>query len=144
VQYSRRFYAEVLQDPKTASPILFPETVFNAPSSHLSALLASPAANYTLVGDYHCFTDGLDLARFWLITGRAEEVLLVAAEELDWLSAEAIQLLDPTTPLTEGAVALLLGKSHKAEASEASFPIPSLGQGFVLNGAWRYLAESCL
>src|SRR5687767_15655864 len=32
VNYSRRFYDETLRDPATASPLLFPETVFNAPS----------------------------------------------------------------------------------------------------------------
>ena len=30
VNYSRRFYEEVLKDPATASPLIFPETVFNA------------------------------------------------------------------------------------------------------------------
>jgi len=28
ISYSRRFYEEVLQDPTTASPMIFPETVF--------------------------------------------------------------------------------------------------------------------
>ena len=30
VMYSRRFYEEVLQNPATASPLIFPETVFNS------------------------------------------------------------------------------------------------------------------
>ena len=51
VTYSRRFYEEVLRDPATASPLIFPETVFNAPASHLAAYLNSPTINYTLVGD---------------------------------------------------------------------------------------------
>ena len=38
VTYSRRFYEEVLRDPATASPLIFPETVFNAPASHLVGL----------------------------------------------------------------------------------------------------------
>ena len=33
VNYSRRFYEEVLREPATASPLIFPETVFNAPAS---------------------------------------------------------------------------------------------------------------
>src|SRR5262245_26804083 len=37
VNYSRRFYDETLKDPATASPLVFPETVFNAPASHLAA-----------------------------------------------------------------------------------------------------------
>src|SRR6266568_1887131 len=43
VNYSRRFYDETLKDPATASPLVFPETVFNAPASHLAALLGTTA-----------------------------------------------------------------------------------------------------
>jgi len=45
VNYSRRFYDEALKDPATASPLVFPETVFNAPASHLAALLGTTAMN---------------------------------------------------------------------------------------------------
>ena len=51
VNYSNRFFGEVLADPAVASPILFPETVFNAPSSHLSSLFNSTAPNDTILGD---------------------------------------------------------------------------------------------
>ena len=37
VNYSCRFYEETLKDPTTASPLLFPETVYAAPASHLAA-----------------------------------------------------------------------------------------------------------
>lgn len=50
VNYSRRFYDETLKDPATASPLVFPETVFNAPMSHIAALLGATAGHYTLVG----------------------------------------------------------------------------------------------
>ena len=43
ISYSRRFYEEVMQDPATASPIIFPETVFNSCASHLAACLGSSA-----------------------------------------------------------------------------------------------------
>ena len=36
---------------QAASPLLFPETVFNAPASHLAAILGITGASYTLVGD---------------------------------------------------------------------------------------------
>lgn len=45
VSYSRRFYAEVLSNPQTASPLLFPETVFNAPAAHLGAILGATGPN---------------------------------------------------------------------------------------------------
>ena len=69
VNYSRRFYDEVLQDPATASPLIFPETVFNAPASHLAGYFASTAMDYTLVGDPCSFLQGTALAADWLETG---------------------------------------------------------------------------
>jgi 3-oxoacyl-(acyl-carrier-protein) synthase len=51
VNYSRRFYEEIIRDPATASPLIFSETVFNASASHLAAFLNSNAICYTLVGD---------------------------------------------------------------------------------------------
>ncbi len=61
--YSRRFYEEVLRDPATASPLIFPETVFNAPASHLAAFLGTTAINYTLVGDEGTFLAGTRAGR---------------------------------------------------------------------------------
>src|SRR5262245_2945841 len=66
VNYSRRFYDETLRDPATASPLVFPETVFNAPSSHLAAVLGTTAINYTLVGDPGTFLQGIALGAQWL------------------------------------------------------------------------------
>ncbi|MCB1224851.1 MAG: beta-ketoacyl synthase chain length factor [Verrucomicrobiales bacterium] len=108
VNFSRRFFSEVLSDPTLASPILFPETVFNAPSSHVSALLATPALNYTLVGDAGQFVAALDLAAQWLQDGRVSECLVVTAEENDWLSAEALPLFHGPRIASDGAAALWL------------------------------------
>jgi 3-oxoacyl-(acyl-carrier-protein) synthase len=52
VNHTRRFYQDIVATgPQIASPALFPETVFNAPGSHLAALLGSNGPSYTLVGD---------------------------------------------------------------------------------------------
>jgi hypothetical protein len=108
VQFSRRFYLEVRDNPLLASPILFPETVFNAPSSHLATLLGSREINYTLVGDSAQVLAGLDLATQWLTDGMVDAVLVVAADELDWLTNEAINLFDKRGIAAEGAAAVLL------------------------------------
>ena len=108
VNFSRRFFAEVLENPALASPILFPETVFNAPASHLSSVLTSPAVNYTLIGDSAQFLRGLDLAVQWLLEERVPHCLIVAAEELDWLSNEALQLFPGNRVAAEGAAAAYL------------------------------------
>jgi hypothetical protein len=108
VNYSRRFYDEILKDPATASPLIFPETVFNAPASHLAALLGTTAINYTLVGDQGTFLQGLALAADWLLEGRIDGCLVVGAEELDWLVAEAFHLFDRKAVISDGAGAIYL------------------------------------
>lgn len=116
VNYSRRFYDETLKDPATASPLVFPETVFNAPASHISAFLGSTAINYTLVGDSGTFLVGLATAARWLAEGRVSECLVVGTEEVDWLTSDALRLFDRSKFLSEGAGALLLRKSNGATA----------------------------
>ncbi len=114
VQFSTRFFAEVLTDPALASPILFPETVYNAPSSHVSAQLGSTGVNATLVGDDSQFLSGLDLAMQWLIDGIVPACLVIAAEESDWMTEEAMMLFQKNSVAGEGAAALLLEKGEPA------------------------------
>lgn len=112
VSYSRRFYAETLRDPGTASPLVFPETVFNAPSSHLAAILGTTAINYTLVGDPGTVLQGLALAAEWLNTEQVEAALVVGAEEMDWLTADAFRLFARRIVLSEGAGAIYLRREE--------------------------------
>lgn len=108
VNYSRRFYDEVLKEPSTASPLVFPETVYNSPASHLAALLGSKAMNYTLVGDPGTFIQGLVLAADWLLDNRVDGCLVVGAEEMDWLTAGANWLFERKSIFSEGGGALYL------------------------------------
>jgi hypothetical protein len=112
VNYSRRFYDEVLREPATASPLLFPETVFNAPSSHLAAVLGAAGLNYTLVGDPTSFLVGLSVAADWLVTGRVDCCLVIGAEEMDWIVADSFRLFSPKIVLAEGAGAVYLRRSR--------------------------------
>lgn len=112
VNYSNRFFGEVLGDPGLASPIFFPETVFNAPSSHLSAMIGSTSPNDTLIADSTGFFSGIDLAAEWLDRGDVDGCLVVSAEEIDWLSAEALQLYGRGYVPAEGAAAIYLEPSE--------------------------------
>lgn len=114
VTYSRRFYEEVLQQPATASPLVFPETVFNAPASHLSAYLRSPTVNYTLVGDDGMFLQGLALAADWLELGHADACLVAGAEEMDWIVADAVRIFRRDTFYSGGAGVVYLKKDAPA------------------------------
>jgi hypothetical protein len=111
VNYSRRFYEEVLRDPGTASPLLFPETVFNSPASHLGAFLGSDAANYTLVGDSGTFLQGVALAAEWLEEERVDACVVVGAEENDWILADALHLFQREAVHAAGAGALYLKRT---------------------------------
>lgn len=116
VNYSRRFYDEVLKDPATASPLVFPETVYNSPASHLAALLGTTAINYTIVGDPGTFLQGLALAADWLTSQRVDGCLVAGAEEMDWLTADATRLFERKTVVSDGAGALYLKRESNAAA----------------------------
>lgn len=117
VNYSHRFYDEVLKEPATASPLVFPETVFNAPASHLAALLGTTAINYTLVGDPGVFLNGLALAADWLTSERVDGCLVIGAEEMDWLVGDAMRLFAKSTIISDGAGAVYLRRESNRTPS---------------------------
>jgi Beta-ketoacyl synthase, N-terminal domain len=114
VAYSRRFYEEVLREPATASPLIFPETVFNAPASHLAAYLGATGTGYTLVGDEGTFLQGLALAADWLLKEEADGVLVIGSEEMDWIAADAIKLFHRSAIRSAGAGAIYLRREKSA------------------------------
>jgi 3-oxoacyl-(acyl-carrier-protein) synthase len=131
VNYSRRFYDEALKDPATASPLVFPETVFNAPSSHLASLLGATGMNYTLVGDPGTFVQALALAAKWLLAGQVDNCLVIGAEELDWLTTEACQMFERQAVVCDGAGALVLSRQPgNSTARLAGVTDPSMLNGF--------------
>jgi len=127
VVYTKRFYQGIVESgAEAASPLLFPETVFNAPASHLAAILGIAGASYTIVGDGAVGLLAVKMANDLLENESAEFCLVVGAEEADWILCDAyhkwrllrkeppIQLFrDPPrgTILSEGAGAVLL--SHE-------------------------------
>jgi hypothetical protein len=108
VQYACRFYQETLKDPATASPLVFPETVFAAPASHLAALLGNVPLATTLVGDAGTFLQGVALAADLLTSGDVDAALVVGGEEFNWMHAEAAWLFDHGMVISGGAGALCL------------------------------------
>lgn len=133
VSYSRRFFEEVLREPATASPLIFPETVFNAPASHLAAILGSNGINYSLVGDDGTFLQGLALGAEWLAQGRVDACLVVGAEELDWIVADALRLFQSATIHGAGAGALYLkpGKGNAEAGSHRVVELDAITDSFL-------------
>jgi 3-oxoacyl-(acyl-carrier-protein) synthase len=127
VIYTKRFYHDIVESgAQAASPLLFPETVFNAPASHLAAILGITGASYTVVGDGAVGILALKMAEDLMQDDQLDHCLVVGAEEADWLTCDAYRkwrLLRPTPPiepfartprgmiLSEGAGAILLARS---------------------------------
>jgi hypothetical protein len=108
VQYASRFLEELMKDPATASPLLFPETVFAAPASHVAALLGHASVASTLIGDPGTFLQGLALGAEWLQDSRAEVCLVIGAEEINWIQVDASWYFEHDSIIGAGAGALCL------------------------------------
>ena len=126
VIYTKRFYRDVVDTgAQSASPLLFPETVFNAPASHLAAILGVTGATYTLVGDGTVGLAAIRMAEDLMANEPLDHCLVVGTEEVDWLSCDAyrrwrlLRLAPPIEPfneqqrgmiLSEGAGAIVLAR----------------------------------
>lgn len=111
VQYSYRFYDEVLKDPSTASPLIFPETVLAAPVSHIAAVLGNVDVVQTLIGDPANFLQGVAIGADWLLSNRIDACVVIGADEINWLLANALWLFDHRAILSGGAGALCLRRA---------------------------------
>jgi 3-oxoacyl-(acyl-carrier-protein) synthase len=90
VIYTRKFYEQIVkQGANAASPLLFPETVYNAPASHLAAQLGTDGASYTLVSDSTVGFSALNFSAQLLATSNLDRVVVVGSEECDWILCEA-------------------------------------------------------
>jgi len=116
VQYTCRFYDETLKNPATASPLVFPETVYAAPTSHVAALLENVVLAYSLVGDPSSFLQGVALGAEWLTENRVDACLVVGAEETNWIISDAARHLDGSAVISAGAGALCLCRDQSLAA----------------------------
>ncbi len=112
VIYTKRFYHDIVASgAQAASPLLFPETVFNAPASHLAAILGITGASYTLVGDGAVGLLAMKMAEDLLLDPALDRCLVVAAEEADGLLCDAYLRWRLPITLSEGAGAVLLDRT---------------------------------
>ena len=147
VIYTKRFYRDIVEaGARSASPLLFPETVFNAPASHLAAILGITGATYTLVGDSAAGLLAIKMAEDLMTNEAVDYCLVVGAEEVDWLLCDAyrrwrlLRLAPPVEPfgridrgmiLSEGAGAILLRRDG-----------PIIIEGTHAGGNYRKRAEA--
>lgn len=124
VVYTRRFFAEVsTSGVQAGSPLLFPETVYNAPASHIAAKFGVTGVCTSIVNDATAGIDAFGVATELLECGACDRCLVVGAEELDWVIGESYgswslatraDKIEPFggqgTIFAEGAAAVLLGR----------------------------------
>jgi 3-oxoacyl-(acyl-carrier-protein) synthase len=159
VIYTRRFYHEIVESgAQAASPLLFPETVFNAPASHLAAILGITGASYTLVGDGAVGVLALKMAEDLLANETLDHCLVVGAEEADWLLCDAyrtwrlLRSAPPIEPfqqpprgtiLSEGAGAILLSRNGSVRLEKIAAGTNFRKQSEAGDSVEKIFAELC-
>lgn len=159
VVYTRRFYEQIVKGgANTASPMLFPETVYNAPASHLAAQLGIDGPSYTLVGDATVGITALGFAQQLLETGDIDRCVVVGAEEIDWILCEAHHAwrLSESRPemkvfsshaggtvLSEGSCAVVLAKSGPVKLERIHAGIPFTRRKEALPALTRVIQDLC-
>ena len=121
VIYTKRFYRDILEaGAQSASPLLFPETVFNASASHLAAILGVTGASYTLVGDGAVGVAAIKMAEDMMANERLDYCLVVGTEEVDWLLCDAyrrwrlLRSAPPIEPFSNQRRGMILGEGAGA------------------------------
>ena len=159
VIYTRRFYHDIVESgAQAASPLLFPETVFNAPASHLAAILGITGASYTLVGDGAVGVLALKMAEDLLANETLDRCLVVGAEESDWLLCDAyrkwrlVRSAPPIEPfqqpargtiLSEGAGAILLSRNGSVRLEKIAAGTNFRKQSEAGDSLEKIFAELC-
>jgi 3-oxoacyl-(acyl-carrier-protein) synthase len=159
VIYTKRFYHEIVESgAQAASPLLFPETVFNAPASHLAAILGISGASYTLVGDGAVGILALKMAEDLMASDTLDRCLVVGAEEADWLLCDAYhkwRLLRSAPPLepfgqpprgtilSEGAGAVLLDRNGSVQIQKIAAGTNFRRQSEAGHSLEQVFAELC-
>ncbi|MEI7774662.1 MAG: beta-ketoacyl synthase N-terminal-like domain-containing protein, partial [Verrucomicrobiota bacterium] len=131
IDYSVRFYRQMNKDGRRfASPILFPETVFNSPISHAVSILGLGGPVYSQIGDKASWASALRTAECWLRNKTADNVLVISAEEFDPHELDAFEaagwLKRGNLIPSSGAGALLFSRMHSS-----SIQISNLSDGNV-------------
>jgi 3-oxoacyl-(acyl-carrier-protein) synthase len=130
VIYTKRFYRDVVETgAQSASPLLFPETVFNAPASHLAAMMGLNGATYTLVGDGAVGLLAIKMAEDLMANEALDYCLVVGTEEVDWLLCDAyrrwrlLRLAPPIEPFSKKTQGMILSEGAGAVVVSRDGPI---------------------
>ena len=159
VIYTRKFYDQVVREG-SGSPLLFPETVYNAPGSHIAALLGLDGITYTLVGDASAGLAAVALGVQLIESGAVEHCLVAGAAEADWVLCEAYRQWRLSSSsgaveigsnrgalIADGAAAIVLSRRGVCRVEAVSDGVPFFRQseaGASLLAALRQLPPASL
>lgn len=135
ITYTKKFHGNILTDgPGSGSPLLFPETVHNAATSHIATACGLDSEALTFVGDSAVTFSAIRAAEELLSFNEADYCLVVASQETHPISCLASQVWglseNSATKLSEGSAAILLGRSHHNKNNPASeIEVSILGSG---------------
>jgi len=117
--YSIRFYKQITEEGRRfGSPVLFPETVFNSPLSHVVSVLGVGGPVYSQIGDKSSVISAIRTACCWIANGDADHVLVLGAEEYDPMLLHAVRagrIVRKGEVVGEGAGALLIGRGNSGK-----------------------------
>jgi len=94
--------------------------VFNAPASHLAAILGVTGATYTLVGDGAVGLAATKMAEELMANETLDYCLVVGTEEIDWVLCDAyrrwrlLRVAPPIEPFNEHKRGMILGEGAGA------------------------------
>lgn len=138
--YTRKFFDQIsTQNTGAGSPLLFPETVYNAPASHVAATLGINGTVLTLSGNVDCGVQALQAAEQLLTAGVCDTCLVVAAQEVDWILCEAYSAWDSKTVLAEGAAALVVSLGGNLEIAPISPEVAAWGNASCVSTFWQVI-----
>lgn len=116
LNYTQQFHGALAEEgPGSVSPLLFSDSVLNAPAGNVSIYLAVRGPVHTLVGGAEAGIKAMALAHRLLSEGTVERAVVISAEELNELSLHCYARLG-SGPLGEGAAALVLEREGKGSS----------------------------
>lgn len=152
LNYTQEFHRALLQDGVDAiSPILFSDSVLNAPAGNLSICFSIKGPVHTLVGGPEITVKSIALAYSMVLDRLAGKTIVVSAEELNEISYSCYSRLG-SGPLSEGAGAILIEKENDTAvatpycliSAAASFFDPSSPGSALSNAIDQCLRDSRL
>lgn len=113
LNYTQEFHRSIVKDG-AASPILFSDSVLNAPAGNVSIYFGIKGPVHTIVGGPNVAIKSIMLGSKMLVNGSADKVIVISAEEINELSFSYYSRKGIGI-LSEGAGAIVIEKEDSVK-----------------------------